>query len=201
MDNCFFINNQQIMLTDAQVAQIQQSFGLNSVTLKSQNAGDVFKIGRHEFVVLEHLTEGCAVVKKDVFTRHRFGTCNNYSNSEHDKICNDFAREIADIIGVENIIEHEVDLISDDGLKDYGSIVRRAHSITAEQYRRWVEILDKHKTEGCYALATAHSTPTHGDDVWIKCVTPQGDVDSVSCSCSNGVRPFCILNPDIFVSK
>ena len=122
-------------------------------------------------------------------------------NSYVDDLCNDYGAQIAEVIGYGNIIEHTVDLTSDDGLKDYGSIKRKMSLITCNQYRKYVEILDKHKIDAWWWLSTAYSTPKHNDSSWVKCVSPVGNIISYHCNFDCGVRPFCILKSDIFVSK
>ena len=201
MDNYIKINNQITYLTDEQVKSIQQSFGTNQ-KLADIAVGETFKVGKHEFVVLEHSKETTAVILKELlFEEKQFGKNNNYNGSFVDVLCNEFADKLAGIIGNAAIVEHTVDLTADDGLKDYGKIKRRVSLLTAEQYRRYVEIFDKHKIDAWWWLATAYSTPTHNSPNWVKVVSPSGDVNANSCNFSRGVRPFCILKSNIFVSK
>ena len=95
-----------------------------------------------------------------------------------------------------------MDLTSEDGLKDYGCIQRRASLLTADMYRHFVGILDLHKLNEWWWLATAHSTKRHENDRWAKCVSPSGGINNVIYgNVGNGVRPFCILKSTIFVSK
>lgn len=200
--NYIKINNQRIELTEEQVEAIQQSFVNEGLKLADISAGDTFKIGKYEFVVLEQFEDRTAVILKDLlFEYKQFGKSNNYNESIVDKICNDFGNEIASIIGNENIFEHAVDLTSDDGLKDYGKILRKMSLLTTELYRNYVEVLDKHKLKKWWWLVTAYSTPSHDDDTWVKCVSPNGGVYSDTYFINIGVRPFCILKSNIFVSK
>lgn len=164
--------------------------------------GEVFKVGNYEFVVLTHSEDATAVIFKDLlYTCQEFGKNNNYYGSNVDALCNKFAEEIKDIIGADNLIEHTVDLTSDDGLKDYGVVRRYASLLTAEDYRVHVKILDKHKPDAWWWLATAHSTPTHENALWVRCVSPLGVIYYYNYYIgSYGVRPFCIFNSNIFVS-
>ena len=164
--------------------------------------GESFKIGKHEFVVLEHSGDTTAVILKDLLIeKKQFGSSNNFDGSYVDKECQKFAEEIAGIVGAENLVEHTVDLTSDDGLKDYGKVRRKMSLLTTELYRRYVYILDKSKLKKWWWLVTAYSTKTHDDTTWVKCVSPSGDI-IINCRDGNfGVRPFCILNSSIFVSK
>ena len=130
-----------------------------------------------------------------------FGESNNYDGSEVDAVCNEFAEEIAGIVGEENILLHEVDLTADDGLKDYGIMQRKASLLTTNRYRQYVAILDKHSPKTWWWLATAYSTPAHGYDSIVKCVAPSGNISNDYYYNDDGVRPFCILNSNIFVSN
>ena len=202
MKNYICLNGRNIELSDAQVAEMQKSLGIGQVKLKDIPVGEPFKIGNYEFVVLEHSKETAAVIMRELLHKEQqFGKNNNFENSYVDEICGKFGKEIADIIGDDNLIEHTVDLTSDDGLKDYGTIRRKMSLLTANLYRRYVEILDKHKIDAWWWLCTAYSTPTHEHTSWVKCVSPCGDVDSDDCISNVGVRPFCILNSNIFVSR
>lgn len=202
MKNYIKINNQKIVLTDEQVKEIQQSFGIEQIKLADVAVGEIVKIGKYKFIVLEHSKDTTAIILKNLlFESKEFGKDNNYKASYVDELCGNFADEISEIIGKDNLIEHTVDLTSDDGLKDYGKIKRSMSLLTTDLYRRYVEIIDKYKVKKWWWLATAFSTPKHDPDNWVKCVSPSGCIYYYGCSYVCGVRPFCILNSNIFVSK
>lgn len=202
MKNYICFNGEKVELSVEQVEEIKKAIGVGQVKLKDIPVGEPFKIGNYEFVILEHSKETTAIIMKGLLHKEKqFGKKNNYENSYVDDLCNDFAIKIADIIGEDNLIEHTVDLTSDDGLKDYGKIKRKMSLLTTELYRRYVEILDKHKTDAWWWLATAYSTPTHESSSWVKCVSPVGLLSNYFYCNDFGVRPFCILNSNIFVSR
>lgn len=195
--NYIMLNNKKINLTDEQVKEIKQSFGIGKVKLADVKVGDVFKIDDYEFIVLEQSGDSTtAILKNLLFENKTFGSNNNYKDSYVDKICNEFAEKI----GKKNLIEHTVDLTSDDGLKDYGKIKRYVSLLTCDLYRRYVNILDKYKLKKWWWLVTPYSTPAHEDSTWVKCVAPYGILGDIVFNCNNGVRPFCIFNSSIFVS-
>ena len=165
--------------------------------------GETFKLGDHEMIVLEQSGDTTAVIRRELLVENMaFGKNNRYEGSNVDMECGKFADEIAAIVGAENLVEHTVDLTSDDGLKDYGKIRRKASLLTTDLYRRYVEILDKHKIDKWWWLATPHSTARHENESWVKCVAPSGGIDfSHYYYDFSGVRPFCILKSNIFVSK
>ena len=202
MKNYICINDQKIEMTTEQLELIRVALAPNKKNrLRDIVVGDTFKIGEHELVVLEQSGDTAAVIRKDLLEKSmKFGSNNNFDGSDVDRKCSAFAQEIAAIIGEKNIVEHTVDLTSDDGLKDYGKVRRKASLLTAELYRRYVEILDKHKIKKWWWLATPFSTPKHDGASWVKCVAPSGNFGDGDCFSVHGVRPFCILKSDIFVS-
>lgn len=202
MKNYISINGQKVGLTQEQVEQIRESFGVPMSKLAEAAPGDLVNIGSHEMIVLDHTDGATLLLRKDVLANMRFGDNNNYDGSDADEACNGFAEEIAEIVGEGNILLHEVDLTADDGLKDYGKVQRKASLRTAQMQRQYVDILDKYRPDVWEWLATAYSTPTHENDTWVKCVAPSGRVYCGNCSSGDyAVRPFCILNSNIFVSK
>ena len=201
MKNYICINDQKISLSEEQVQQIRDSFSLPGMKLAEVPVGDTCKIGGHEMIVLDHFDGATMLLRKDLLRKSQeFGPSNNYNGSYVDDICKDFEKEIAAIVGEANLLLHEVDLTADDGLKDYGTIQRYASILTADQARRYVDILDKYKLDTWWWLATAWSTPTHDDATLVKCVSPSGLINNDACFNRIGVRPFCILKSDIFVS-
>ena len=201
MKNYICINEQKVELTQEQVAQLRKICHIPSVKLAEVAVGDTVMIGDHEMVVLDHFGDATALIRKELLTDNQvFGSNNNYAGSAVDKICEEFADEIAGIVGADNLLMHRVDLTSDDGLKDYGAIDRRVALLTANEYRRYVYVLDKHKVDEWWWLATAYSTPTHGYESAVKCVSPSGHFINGFYGFGFGVRPFCILKSTIFVS-
>jgi len=203
MENYISIKGQKVELTQEQVEKIRESFGVPGTRLAEYTTGDVVKAGGREFVVLEHREEGTALILKNLLREdEKFSNRNNnYAGSNVEEICNNFADELAGIVGAENVLLHDVDLTSDDGLKDYGVVKRRVSLLTADMYRKFVEILDEHKPDAWWWLATPYSTARHENANWIKCVSPAGGCGGGDCIIQCGVRPFCILNSNIFVSK
>ena len=221
MENCLMINGKQIELTkeqlqqikwcnncyvikftDEQLIAIKQSLCTGEIKLLDVPVKDTFKIGEYEFFVLEQLGDTTVVLLKDLLhNSEEFGSNNNYDGSNVDKLCNEFGTVIEKLVGADNLVEHTVDLTADDGLKCYGSIKRKMSLLTAEEYRKYVYVIDEHKLDKWWWLATAYSTAKHDDTTWIKCVSPGGGIDYYYYYYGNGVRPFCILKSNIFVSK
>ena len=210
--NYMMINGEKIEFTEEQVKKIKESVCGHAVNeassgdterkrLSEVDAEDTFNAGKFEFIKLKQVGDDVLCLLKDTYVDDvEFGDNNNFDGSNHDEICKKFEAELAEIVGADNIVEHTVDLTSDDGLKDYGMVRRKVSGFTAELARRYVHILDKYKLNKYWWLVTPHSTPKHENANWVKCVSPGGGVSNGNYYYNCGVRPFCILKSDIFVA-
>lgn len=204
MENYINIGGRQIQLTKEQISQLTEALGIKAETkaLADFAVGDTVKIGGFEMVVLEQHGAETSLILKDLYVEEsEFGENNNYGGSYVDEQCRKFALELAAIVGEDNVVEYEVDLTSNDGLKCYGTIIRRASLLTAELYRKYVDVLDTVKLNKWWWLATPWSTKRHDHDACALCVAPSGGIyDDIYYGGGGGVRPFCILKSSIFVS-
>ncbi|MBR2377474.1 MAG: hypothetical protein IKA85_06905 [Clostridia bacterium] len=197
MKNYLCINGKKSELTKEQLKQL----GIITPIATLSDDGKIAKIGDYEFIVLKNSGDTVELLLKDTLYNKPFDSnCNNFAKSSLRKCLDVFAKELAELVGEENIVEHTVDLTADDGLKCYGSCDCRVSLLTAQMYREHVYKIDEFKLDCWWWLATAYSTPKHNDSSWVKCVSPFGIIDYFSYDNDYGVRPFCILKSDIFKS-
>ena len=162
--------------------------------------GKTFKIGDVEFIKFSEEDGEVTAVAKEIAFSSAFGKNNNFAESEVLKKLNDeFLPKIADVVGVENILEHEIDLTSLDGLKTYGSIKSKISIPTFDFYRENVKVFDDYKVDAWWWLATPDTTPEHYNASWCRCVSPVGLIGSVNYFDFIGVRPFLKFVSSIFV--
>ena len=163
-------------------------------------AGDVFKdIDGDEWILLYHLSNrDAAILRKTSLEGMKFGENNNYNGSNIDKyLCDTYLPELERKFGKENIVEHEVDLLSLDGEDDYGIIKRKVSIPTLDVYRYNKKAIKKHINKWFW-LATPNSTHScYGSDD-VHCVRSDGDVGYGWCDVVNSVRPFVILKDSAF---
>jgi len=207
--NYICLNGKKITIPAEKLREIKQALeedakGKPSVFLEERENGEtIAHVGEYEFLVLEKSGDTIAVVLKDLlFESMAFGSDNNdFRKSKVLPVLREFAEKIENIVGEENLVEHTVDLTSEDGLKDYGTIKEKMSLLTTDLYRRYVDVLDIDRLTKWYWLATPHSTARHENSAWVNCVSPRGNICNGNCNGGNsGVRPFCILKSDIFVS-
>lgn len=203
-ENCLILNGERFEISDDLVKNLKSALEKDGRSpLGEKEIGSIAKIGDYEFIVLDHKGGNTRLLLKDLYVKSMaFGSKNNdYRESEVIKVCREFAKKIETLVGSENVVEHTVDLTSDDGLRDYGTIREKASLLTTDLYRAYVDVLDKYKLDAWWWLVTPHSTKRHDNDKWVKCVSPHGNINNVDCGSSrSGVRPFLILKSDILVS-
>lgn len=170
--------------------------------LATVETGKTFKAGKFEFVALEHFSKTTVVVLKDSWKKAPYDSdSNDYRESDiREDLNNDFYNQLVEIVGKENIIKHIVDLTSDDGRKEYETCMDYISLLTCNQYRKYVNILDKYNPKQWWWLATPYSTLKDYSSL-VRCVYYDGTLYDVNCNNYYGVRPFCILKSDIFVSE
>lgn len=198
MENYLMLHGQKIELTEEQIEKIRLSHGFCQTPFRV-NEGEVFKIGDIELIRFPEINGGVPVVAKDSIARMKFGESNNLKEStELQKGLDGFLKKITNVIGEENVLSFETDLLSLDGGDKYGKMTSKVSLPTLDFYRSNRKIFDKHKLDKYYWLAT----PDSNDNSLVLCVAPSGGI-----SCYNnyyydsGVRPFCILKSNIFVSE
>lgn len=203
--NAVVLNGNVTELTEDQVKSIIDGLGGRGKEgerkLSSIKVGETFKIGDREFIVLEQSGDITAVLSKNLIEDEvNFGDTPDFDKSNVKMILVKFGAEIATEIGIDAIVEHEVDQTSLDGMKHYGTTKARMSLMTIDHVRKYADVLDKHKVDKWYWLVTPWSIPDRGWEKSMCLVAPSGFVNYYYSYFSSGVRPFCIFKSDIFVS-
>lgn len=186
------------------VKKLEEEEKQSKVQLSALNPGDVFKIGEHDFIVLMQCREETAVISKGFMAENvKFDEdSRNYKESNLKKVIENLIQPVIEVeVGSKNLIEHEVDLTSVDMQDEFGGFKCKVRPITFDEARLYNNLLVNKNLNGWWWTCTPWSTEDRGWKYSIAVVAPAGDVSSRSCNCSDGVRPFCILKSNIFVSK
>ena len=170
------------------------------LTLGDIKCGEITKLGGREFYVLGHGAETTAVLVKDSVKRISFGGNGDWRKSDVRSYCNgDFYKELAAAIGAENIVQHTVKLVADDGTGKGISCKDNISILTTELYRRYRECLPAMDESWWTATRVTHDENT-GYARGVCCGSSSGVLFWDDCGYGDDVRPFCILNSSILVS-
>ena len=187
------------------VKKLEEEEKQSKVQLSTLNPGEIFKIGEYDFIVLEQCEERTAVISKGLMAENvKFDEdSRNYKESNLKKVIeNQIQPVIEKEVGSKNLIEHEVDLTSVDMQDEFGGFKCKVRPITFDEARLYNNLLVNKSLNDWWWTCTPWSTEDRGWKYSITVVAPSGDIGSGRiCRGSYGVRPFCILKSNIFVSK
>ena len=178
----------------------------DKIKLATLNPGETLKIGEHDFIVLEQnvaLNQTMVISKGFMAEDEKFDNdCRDYNKSSLKKLIeSDIQPIIEKEIGTENIVEHEVDLTSVDMQNEFGKCKCKVRPITFDEARKYNDLLVNKDLDDWWWTCTPLSTIERGYKYSITVVSSSGCINCSSCDNYVGVRPFCILKSNIFVSK
>lgn len=193
------------------VAKLEAEEKAKKVQLKDLKLGETFMIGEHEFIVLEQIFEvngddsdATGVVSKDFMLENvAFDSdARNYRASVlKDKIEEKILPIIEEEVGSGNILENLCDLRSVCGENEFGMFTSKVRPMTFDEVRKYHEFILNEDLDDWWWTCTPWGSDKNGNARVIATVAPSGRICSGSCDYHGGVRPFCILKSDIFVSK
>ena len=188
------------------VKQLEEAEKKNKVRLSELKPGEVFKVGEHDFIVLDqdassHTTK---VISKDFMAEDVVFDENtkDYNKSSLKKMIEaDIQPIIEKAVGAENLVEHTVNLTSVDMQHEYEDCVCKVRPITFDEARKFNDLLVNKKLNDRWWTCTPWSTKERGWEYSMAVVSPYGGICYSFYDDDFGVRPFCILKSHIFVSK
>lgn len=164
--------------------------------LLSLNAGNIFKANGVEYMVLEHLDKNqTAIIKKVCLedTMEFDSDNNNWKTSGIRKKLNGYyLKELEETFGKGKIVEHTVNLLSMDGLDNYGMSTDKVSLLTIDQYRKYRKVLGENMNIWWW-LITPDSTPLGESASYVRFVGSDGRMRCCMCDLDMGVRPFFVL--------
>ena len=176
----------------------------NKVLLSSLNPGDSFVAGETKFIVLDHeYNGGTLAVTKGFVTAEsvEFGENTDYGSSKLKKVIeNNIEKPLIAKMGKENFVKHEVSLETVDGQNKSKVTEEIFRPITFDEARKYNDLLVCNTINDWWWTVTPWSTSDRG---WnsLAVVAPGGYVGIGNCGNDGGVRPVCIFDSNIFVSK
>lgn len=169
--------------------------------LSELKPGDIFKDKEGtEYIVCDQFDKSTLVIRKDLLEEDMsFGKNNDWRESEvKDYLNSVYLQELKKNFGEDAIRKIHTKLTSLDGYDDYGisnDMVGMMTAIDYMEYHKYIGNCDRP-----YWLLTPNSTESGVNDCCVRVVNSYGDACCCDCDLEYGVRPFFILQSDIFVS-
>ena len=177
------------------------SYNVSGTTDGLPAIGSEVKLGRWRYIVLDYIGDSVLLLHYDFVKLMEFGEDADYAKSRVRRYLNgDYYRELAGVVGEENIIKHRVDITPEDGRADYGFVEDNISLMTIDSYRKY----SKHiHSPGWWWTATRKSAVEESGYARGVCyVNSDGVLDWYGCGYgSGGVRPFCILKSCVLTTR
>lgn len=186
------------------VRQLEEEERKNKVELSTLAPGDVFEIGKNDFIVLEQIGAEVKIISKNFMAKNVVydKTSRDYNKSNLKEMIEDKIQPIIESeVGENNLVEHTVELTSVDMQHEFDDCKCKVRPITFDEARKYNNLLPNKDLDDWWWTCTPWSTEERGCSYSIALVSSAGDVSIGHCSSRSGVRPVCILKSNIFVSK
>lgn len=186
------------------VRQLEEAERKNKVELSTLAPGDVFEIGKNDFIVLEQMSFETKVISKDFMAENIVydEDSRDYNESNLKKVIEDEVQPIIESeVGENNLVEHTVELTSVDMQHEFDDCKCKVRPITFDEARKYNNLLPNKELDDWWWTCTPWSTTERGWKYGMTVVSSAGSICNDRCCNDYGVRPFCILESNIFVSK
>lgn len=162
--------------------------------IKDVKIGSKFKFGKIEFVKLDNTHSGCLCLATNILFGNRFDE-DGKNNWEISTLRQKLTEVIGDYIDTSALVPFDRDLITEDGMTDYGHCTDTVSLLTCDEYRKYRKLIPN--------CGEWHWTIT-ADSLIYSCyarfVYSDGSLYFGSAYYwGRGVRPLCVLKPDTIV--
>lgn len=186
------------------VRQLEKAERKNKVELSTLASGDVFEIGKNDFIVLEQIGAETKIISKNFMAEDIVydEDSRDYNKSNLKEIIEDKIQPIIESeVGENNLVEHTVELTSVDMQHEFDDCKCKVRPITFDEARKYNNLLPNKELDDWWWTCTPWSTTERGWKYGMAVVSSAGYIINNRCCSNNGVRPVCILKSNIFVSK
>ena len=186
------------------VKLLEEAEKANKVQLSELKPGEVFKIGKHDFIVLEQKNGATKVISKGFMAEDIVfdEDTRDYSKSNLKEVIESDIQPIIEAeLGADNLVEHIVDLTSVDMQHEFKLCTCKVRPITFDEARQYNNLIVNKELDDWWWTCTLWSTADRGFRYSMAVVSSSGNFNNFYCNCILGVRPVCILKSNIFVSR
>ena len=176
---------------------------MKKIALKNAARGTAFDYAGQSWILLENDDGRALCLSKDIIETRAFdeGNCNNFAVASSKEYLNGAYLDnlLEDVNGPNAFLTTELDLTTDDGLKDYGTCTVTIFLLTVDQYRRNRDVIPN--ADDWWWLSTAVSTASNGYEHSARYVLTDGALNGGdACYGFVGLRPACYLDSDLPIS-
>lgn len=181
------------------VKALEKKLGVIHVQ-KGLKIGDGFELADVNWKILDITDAGYMCIGDSLGDKIFDNNSNNWNKSSLRTYLNgELYEKISKKIGKDNIVSFKRDLLSLDGLEEYGESDDFVSLLTVDEYRKYRKHIPN--TDEWWWLITPWSTHCNDCDIYTTVVSPSGCVGISGCSNYYGVRPVCIFSSSIFESE
>lgn len=168
---------------------------MNNENITALASGTHFNFKGFEWIVLDNNVDGGVLaIMASAWNNEEYSFdddgCNNYAKSSLRRKLLD---ELLPILGEDNLIPHEVDLVADNGDDRYGTVTDRVFILSCDEYRKYrkhVPLLPEWMW-----TCTPWYISDAGNSNYVRRVSRAGLLYAGSARDSGGVAPACVFNP------
>lgn len=159
------------------------------------SAGERFIFKGFEWITLDNNVDGGVLaIMASAWNEEEYrfdeGCCNNYAESS---LRRKLLSELLPVLGEDNLIPHEVNLVADNGDDRYGTVTDRVFILSCDEYRKYrknVPLLP----EWMWTCTPWYITDSgHGN--YVRDVGTDGSLYNNIANNAYGVAPACVFNP------
>lgn len=196
-----FEDSSLINLTNKLVKALDEAENKSFTILSDLSVGDKFKFKGFDWIVLDNnVYGGVLAIMASAWNEKEYcfneNGNNNYAKSSlRIKILN----ELLPILGEDNLIPHEIDLVADNGDDRYGKITDKLFILSCDEYRKYrknVPLLP----EWMWTCTPWH-IPNTERGYGVRIVDSRGGLNSGTVVNGNGVAPACVFKKDLLVDS
>lgn len=168
---------------------------------KKLEIGDTFELAGLNWKIIDITEKGYMCLADKLEDELTFDSASNdwKVSSLRSYLNGEFLETLCEEIGEENILSFERDLLSLDGLDEYGKCEDYVSLLNVDEYRKYRNHIPN--TDYYWWLLTADSVKSNGTNRCVRVVLPSGRIGINGCDDYFGVRPFCIFSSSIFESE
>lgn len=169
--------------------------------IKGLTPGTHFTFKSYEWIVLDNNVDGGVLaIMTSAWNNEEYGFDDGgYNNYAKSSLRRKLLNELLPVLGEDNLIPHEVDLVADNGDDRYGTVTDRVFILSCDEYRKY------RKHIPLFPKWIWTCTPWYisdaGSGYGVRGVGTDGNLYFNNAGYSGGVAPACVFNPEKLIAK